>query len=141
MADLKHQVPIDAAPAKVYAAIATQNGMRNWWTADTRMDEKSGGKAEFGFDKRGMVFRMEIDTLDSGKRIVMRCHGDHPEWAGTTLSWTIAGADDKAVLHFTHGGWKDVTDFCASCNSMWGQLMFRLKGYVEGKNPGPQWKE
>jgi hypothetical protein len=29
MPDLKHQVPIDASPAEVYAAIATQNGMRN----------------------------------------------------------------------------------------------------------------
>jgi hypothetical protein len=32
-------------------------------------------------------------------------------------------------------------DFCASCNSMWGQLMYRLKGFVEGNVPGPQWTE
>ena len=65
MADLSHQVPIDAPAAKVYAAIATQNGMRNWWTADTQMEETTGGKAEFGFDKRGMVFRMDIKALES----------------------------------------------------------------------------
>lgn len=45
MADLKHQVPIDAAAAKVYQAVATQNGMRHWWTADSQMEEKAGGKA------------------------------------------------------------------------------------------------
>ena len=28
-----------------------------------------------------------------------------------------------------------------SCNSMWGNLMYRLKGYVEGMNLGPQWTE
>ncbi|MCL4486685.1 MAG: SRPBCC domain-containing protein [Chloroflexi bacterium] len=141
MPDLKHQAPIDASPEKVYAAVATQNGMRHWWTADTKMDEKVGGKAEFGFDKRGMVFRMDITKLDAGKQVVMQCHGDHPEWAGTTLTWTIEQQDGKAMLRLNHSAWKEVTDFCASCNSMWGNLMYRLKAYVEGKNPGPQWTE
>jgi uncharacterized protein YndB with AHSA1/START domain len=141
MPDLKHQVPINASPARVYAAIATQNGMRNWWTADTGMDEKPGGKAEFGFDKRGMIFRMDIKKLDADGQVVMQCHGDHPEWNGTTLTWIIDRQDGKTILHFNHSGWKEVTDFCASCNSMWGNLMYRLKAYVEGKNPGPLWTE
>jgi uncharacterized protein YndB with AHSA1/START domain len=141
MLDLKHEVSIDATPDKVYAAVATQKGMRNWWTADTTMEEKVGGKAEFGFNKRGMVFRMSIRNLDSGKQVVMECHGDHSEWKGTTLAWRIHGSDGKSVLHFTHRGWKEVTDFYAGCNSMWGNLMFRLEGYVEGGNPGPQWAE
>jgi uncharacterized protein YndB with AHSA1/START domain len=141
MPDLKHQVPIDATRATVYAAIATEDGMRHWWTADTTMDEKPGGKAEFGFDKRGMVFRMDIKALEPAKRVVMQCHGDHPEWAGTTLTFTVAQEDGKTVLRLNHSGWKDASDFCAACNSMWGNLMFRLKGYVEGRNPGPQWRE
>ena len=58
MPELRHQIPIDAAADKVYAALATQAGLRSWWTADTKADEKVGGKAEFGFDKRGIVFRM-----------------------------------------------------------------------------------
>jgi len=29
----------------------------------------------------------------------------------------------------------------AICNSSWGELMHRLKDYVEGRNPGPRWKE
>jgi len=47
----------------------------------------------------------------------------------------------EPTLHFTHGGWKAVKPFCASCNSMWGHLMFRLKGFVEGRNLGPQWTD
>jgi uncharacterized protein YndB with AHSA1/START domain len=141
MADLKHQVPIDASPAKVYAAIATQKGMQGWWTADTEIDEKAGGTAEFGFDKRGMVFRMKIQKLEPGKTVSMTCHGDHPEWDGTTLTWTIEQPGGSSVLHFNHTGWKSVTDFCASCNSMWGNLMYRLKDLVEGNSRGPQWLE
>ena len=29
----------------------------------------------------------------------------------------------------------------ATRNSNWGELMYRLKNYVEGKNPGPHWRQ
>jgi uncharacterized protein YndB with AHSA1/START domain len=44
MAEMKHQIPIKAAPEKVYAAITTQAGLRGWWTADTKADEKPAAR-------------------------------------------------------------------------------------------------
>jgi uncharacterized protein YndB with AHSA1/START domain len=144
MADLKHIVPINAPPEKVYAAVATQAGMRSWWTADTRMEESVGGKAEFGFEKGQVVFHMTIDRLDPAQCVVMRCHGDHPEWNNTTLSWDLVKSESDegpTMLRFTHSGWREFTDYCIGCNSMWGNLMFRLKDAAEGNGRGPQWKE
>jgi len=141
MAEIKHQILINTTPEKVYAALATQAGLRSWWTADSTADEKPGGKAEFGFDKRQMVFRMKIDKLEPGKQVVWTCYGDHPEWNGTTLTWQIAREGKATVLRFAQSGWKSVSNFCATCNSTWGELMYRLKGYLEGRNPGPHWKE
>jgi hypothetical protein len=71
----------------------------------------------------------------------MSCHGDHAEWAGTRLIWRVASENGATVLRFDHTGCKSVTDFFAICNSSWGELMHRLKDYVEGRNPGPHWKE
>src|SRR5438552_2896355 len=85
MAELKRQIPINTTPEKVFAALAPQAGLRSWWTADATADEKPSGKAEFGFDKRQMVFRMMIEKLEPSKRVVWSCHGDHPEWNGTTI--------------------------------------------------------
>jgi uncharacterized protein YndB with AHSA1/START domain len=141
MAEIKHQIPIKASPQKVYAALATQTGLRGWWTADTTAEEMVGGKAEFGFEKRGIVFRMNIDKLDPGKRVVWSCHGDHPEWKGTVLTWELSSQNGSTTLRFTQSGWKEISDFCATCNSTWGELMYRLKDYVEGRNPGPHWRE
>jgi uncharacterized protein YndB with AHSA1/START domain len=141
VAELKHQVSISATPAKVFAALVTQAGLRRWWTADTTADETVGGKAEFGFDKRQMVFRMKIKKLVPSKQVVWSCHGDHPEWKGTTLTWNIARGDGETVLRFTHGGWKAVSEYFAGCNSSWGELIYRLKDYAEGKKPGPRWRE
>jgi uncharacterized protein YndB with AHSA1/START domain len=80
MAELRHQIHIKATPKKVYEALATQAGLRGWWTADTTADEKVGGKADFGFDKRATVFRMSIDKLEPDRQVVWSCHGDQPEW-------------------------------------------------------------
>jgi len=57
------------------------------------------------------------------------------------LTWTIEPIGNETILRFVHGDWKSMTDFCASCNSMWGNLMFRLKRYVESGKPDPQWSE
>ena len=139
MPDLRHIVPIQATPDQVYAAVATEAGMRSWWTADTQIEEKVGGKAEFGFENHQYVFHMTIDALDPGRCVIMRCHGDQPEWNGTTLRWDVIQGDGATTLSFVHGGWREVTDFCSSCNAMWGNLMFRLKDSVEGNGRGPQW--
>src|SRR5262249_55488336 len=135
------QIPIQTSPAEVYAAIATAKGLRSWWTADSSTDEKVGGKAEFGFGKRSTIFRMKIEQLDSEKRLVWSCYGDDPDWTGTTLTWELTVEGKNTILRFTHGNWKSMSDYCIICNTTWGELMYRLKDYVEGKNPGPHWTE
>jgi len=141
--DLYHHIDIEADADAIYKALTTKDGLRGWWTADSEADEKVGGKAAFGFYHRKMVFRMDIIELKPGKRVVWECTGDHPEWAGTRLEWDIGGESlmEGTGLSFRHLNWKERSLFCASCNSSWGDLMWRLKAYVEGKNPGPKWTE
>lgn len=140
MVDLTHQVPVSAPAARVYAAIATSEGNRGWWTADSTVDPRNS-KANFGFEKRAAVFHMRIDKLVPEREVVMTVTDGPPEWTGTTLRWRIEGDGQKSDLRFTHGGWRELTDYCAGCNSMWGRLMYRLKDYVETGNPNPQWTE
>ena len=141
MAGLRHQIDIKASPEEVYAALTTHTGLANWWTADAHAEPHVGGKAEFGFNKRSAVYLMTIRKLDPDKEVVWSCQGDNSEWAGTTLTWTITPDGVSSMLRFTHGGWKSESDFFAVCNSTWGELMYRLKGYLEGRAPGPHWPE
>src|ERR1700687_5207715 len=94
MSTLYHSVPVDAPPEKVFAAVATQAGMQGWWTKDTKMTPKVGGKGEFGFANRGMVCRMTIEELVPNKSIKMSCSGDHPDWTGTTLEWVVTPGEE-----------------------------------------------
>jgi uncharacterized protein YndB with AHSA1/START domain len=68
MPDLRHQISIKATPQQVYTALTTPAGLAGWGTADAHMEEKVGGKAQFGFNKRGAVYRMIINTLDPENR-------------------------------------------------------------------------
>jgi uncharacterized protein YndB with AHSA1/START domain len=141
MVDLNHQIRIAAPVAVVYAAVATEAGMRGWWTRDTTLNPTVGGKAEFGFAKRSTVFRMIVEALDSNRRVRMNCSGDQVEWAGTYLEWRVEAVEGGTLLSLRHGDWKAQTDYCISCNTMWGNLMFKLKAYVESGIPQPQWTE
>jgi uncharacterized protein YndB with AHSA1/START domain len=136
---LVHGVPVNASPERIYAAVATQDGMQGWWTRDTAMNAVVGGEAEFGFDKKRLAFRMTVEELVPLSSVRLRCIGGHPEWEGTTLEWKIQPTAGGAMLRFTHRDWREVTEFAAICNSRWGQLMFRLKDYAETGTPNPQW--
>ncbi|SRR5258708_2742671 len=139
MARFVHLIPLDADPKKAYAAFATENGMRGWWTRDTRMDARVGGKVEFGFERRAVVFHMRIRSMKPGRAVRMYCTGGQSEWKGTTLEWKVAKQGKGSVLTFAHSGWRRPTPYAIGCNSMWGHLMFGLKRFVETGRAAPQW--
>ena len=51
---LKIQAPRD----RVYQAIATGEGIRNWWTRDASLDPSLGGAGEFGFYGRSFMVKV-----------------------------------------------------------------------------------
>lgn len=141
MVDLNHQIPIPASAARVFAAVATSEGNRGWWTADSLIDAREGGRATFGFERRAAVFHMTVLRVVADRELVMSCQGDSPEWKGTTLSYRIEQQGAETTLRFTHSGRRAMNDYCASCNSMWGRLMFRIQDYVESGKASPQWRQ
>jgi len=84
---------------------------------------------------------MRVEALEAGKRVVLSCSGDPAEWAGTTLEWTLRPDDGGTRLDFRHGDWKAMTPYAIMCNSTWGELMYRLKKFVESGRPNPHWKK
>lgn len=136
MADLHHEIHVAARPEAVIDAITTQDGLRAWWTSDSVAEPRVGAVAEFGFGERSTVFRMKVTAL-SAERVEWACVGDVDEWEGTTLRWQVQPDDDGCLLRFTHAGWRSEDGMFATCNTTWGELMYRLRDHVEGRQPGP----
>jgi uncharacterized protein YndB with AHSA1/START domain len=141
MADMIHEIRVAASPEAVYAAIATQDGLRGWWTADTTAEPRAGTIARLGFGHRASIFEMRVEALDPGRRVEWSCLGDNEEWKGTRLTWTVDPDEGGTRLRFVHGGWRSTEGWFGVCNSTWGELMYRLKAYAETGAPRPHWTE
>ena len=141
MHELHHEIQISAPPQTVYEAITTQKGIRSWWTRDSVVQPRVGSVAELGFNNRALLLRMRIDELRPQKRIMWYCLGDDEEWKDTRLIWDISEKDGVTILHLLHAYWRSPGSTFATSNSKWGELIHRLKDYVEGRNPGPRWKK
>jgi uncharacterized protein YndB with AHSA1/START domain len=138
MAEMLHEVVIGAPARRVYEALATREGLRGWWTDDAEMEPRVGSVAVFGFGNRATVFRMRIDDLVPGRRVVWSCEGEPGEWQDTQLTFELAPTPSGGTrLRFSHAGWRSLDGCFATCNSRWGMLMHRLKAYAEGEEPGP----
>ena len=135
MADIKHSIRIDAAPHLVHPLVATAEGFSRWWAADVTED-KVKGNVELGFFNRATLYALHSAEIVAPHRARWLCQTGQ-EWSGTRLLFDLAEQKGQTQLHFTHADWQAETDYFVSCNTTWGELMFRLKAAAEGKTPGP----
>jgi hypothetical protein len=71
--------------------------------------------------------------------VIWRCEsGD--EWHETELRFRFQVERDRLLLDFVHARWRSETPYFTSCNTTWGELMFRLKAAAEGKPRGPLYR-
>jgi uncharacterized protein YndB with AHSA1/START domain len=130
MAEIKHLIHINAPAAKVYKAITEEDGLKNWWTHQTVATPKEGAVIEFRFGDR-YHDKMKIVKLQSDKKVEWLCLHGESEWIDTTFFFDLESKDDLTILRFTHGNWRESTDFFASCNYHWGYYLRSLKLLLE----------
>jgi uncharacterized protein YndB with AHSA1/START domain len=133
MADIRHSIQIAAQPEAVYPLVATGQGFSQWWASDIT---ETGGAVDLGFFNRATVYRLRLMNSAPPARAEWRCETGK-EWDGTRIAFHLEAAAGGTLLRFTHADWAAETDYFISCNTTWGELMFRLKGAAEGHAPGP----
>jgi uncharacterized protein YndB with AHSA1/START domain len=139
--EIRHRVGIDAPVSEVYAAIATAEGGRRWWTEDVTLhgDPGVGGQLEFRFGGPDRGATMELVELTPSSRVMWRCVRGPAEWIDTTVTFELRGDDTGAetVVLFTHAGWREPVEFMHHCSSRWGYFLLSLKHALEGGKATP----
>ena len=130
MPAIKHYLIIKAPVEKVYNSILTTKGLRGWWTEEANAEEKVGGITTFDFGER-YHNEMKINRLEENKLIEWECLEGDKEWIGTTYRFEFESKENNTILRFTHGDWREETDFFASCNYQWGYYMRSIAKYCE----------
>jgi hypothetical protein len=132
--DINHLIRIAAPIDHVLPLVSTGNGFAKWWAEDVETDP--GGVVRLGFFNRATTYALRRNGPVSETHVSWRCESGK-EWSDTRIVFDLAMDKTEAVVRFTHGDWRDATDYFTSCNTTWGELMFRLKAAAEGKSPGP----
>lgn len=132
MPDIRHRVCISAPLGTVYDAIASTDGLSEWWTRDgVRGESSEGSEIQFFFGQPEPAAVMEVTRLDPEGQVNWSCVGGPDDWVGTHLTFDLAQADDETVVVFTHADWQEPSDFMAHCSARWAYFLLSLKSYRE----------
>jgi uncharacterized protein YndB with AHSA1/START domain len=132
MPDIRHRVAISAPLEDVYRAIATNEGVSNWWTRDgVRGEPRVGSQLRFFFGDPEPAAVMEITRLDPSEGVSWSCVGGADEWIGTKLSFELTGKGGETVVLFTHADWRSASEFMAHCSARWAYFLLSMKSLLE----------
>jgi uncharacterized protein YndB with AHSA1/START domain len=132
MPDIRHRVVISAPLDRVYQAVATADGISDWWTRDgVRGQAGKGSRLQFFFDQAEPSAVMEVTALDPGGQVSWSCVGGADEWIGTRVSFDLTPAGGETVVLFTHADWRSPTEFMAHCSARWAYFLLSLKSLAE----------
>jgi uncharacterized protein YndB with AHSA1/START domain len=135
MADIIHRVGIKAPVARVYAALATVEGVAGWWTKDTTGDAKAGGLVKVRFlsptgEEKGKV-DFSVVKLEPNQEVRWRCTSGPEEWIGTDVTFHLTQEGEYTLVVFGHRNWREAGAFMAHCSMKWATFMLSLQALVE----------
>jgi uncharacterized protein YndB with AHSA1/START domain len=134
---IRHRVGIHAPVERVYDALATRDGITQWWTRDVEGDATPGGELAFRFGGPEPAATMELVELAPPARVAWRCVQGADEWLGTTVTFALQGNGDETTLLFTHDGWREPVEFMHHCSTAWAYYLFSLRAGLEDGNATP----
>ncbi|HLG83476.1 MAG TPA: SRPBCC domain-containing protein [Bradyrhizobium sp.] len=131
MPNILHRVGIAAEPARVFEALGTVEGIKNWWSSETHGDASVGGA--FQFRKN----RFEVVHADPSL-VVWRYSGPAEDWVGTEIRFRLEWRDDQTFVLFSHEGWREPNEFMHHCSTKWATFLLSLKDLVENGEGRPE---
>jgi uncharacterized protein YndB with AHSA1/START domain len=132
MPDIMHLVRIDAPPARVYDALTTAAGIREWWTSDAELDDRVGGRGMFRFHGSNRQTDIRIDALEPVRHVGWTTTASfRPEWIGTKLTFDLRAELQKTVLTFAQRGFAEACEGYAVTTTGWGLYLVSLQLYME----------
>jgi hypothetical protein len=137
MSEIRHRVGINTSSLKVYDALATREGLTEWWTQDVRGTSRPGKTLTFGFGDPEPSAVMEVRELSLPECVLWRCVKGPSEWVNTTISFFLYEEGDETVLLFTHAGWSESFAYMHHCSTKWAYFLLGLKASFEGGKATP----
>lgn len=138
MPEIMHLIKIRTPRDKAYQAVATAEGIRNWWTRDAVLDPTVGGVGEFGFYGHRLVIKLRVAELTPPEHVVWNdLSSTTGAFDGTTITFDLNSDEGITSLLFAHRGFKTGGNNVASATTRWGFYLLSLKRFLETGRGSP----
>jgi uncharacterized protein YndB with AHSA1/START domain len=127
--DIMHLIKIHASSDRVYAAITTADGIRQWWTRDAAIAPKIGSAGEFGFYGKRFVAKVIVEELNPSTGV--RWKVTNSAWPGHDIEFILKADGNDTTLVFAHRGFRRADEGFASATMRWGFYLLSLKRYLQ----------
>src|SRR5512143_3500806 len=112
--DYELELSFSAPVEKLFQAVATEEGVRGWWTRFAEMDSRVGGRFHAAFPPAEFYATFTIGELTPPSLVLWECTDSrHPQsmgfhnlqdWIGTKIRFRCEADGDGSKLHFAHIG-------------------------------------
>jgi uncharacterized protein YndB with AHSA1/START domain len=133
MADINHEIKVNAAPEDVYRALTDASELAKWHTAGT-----SGiGNTFTTHPHDGPIFEWQVLEPNTHS-VEWQCTSGPGNSVGTIARFKLSPTDDGwTLVEFSHTGWPDTNGNFRKCNTLWGILLYHLQQYLATKHAEP----
>jgi uncharacterized protein YndB with AHSA1/START domain len=137
MAEINHEIKIDAAPLAVYQALTSPSELAKWHTSRT---ENGNGESFTIYPKDGPTFQWKVLKPDA-HTVEWQCVAGPGDSVGTIARFQISPlSDGRTLVEFSHSGWPDTKGNFRKCNTLWAVLLFHLQKYLATKQAEPAFR-
>ncbi len=148
-ADFELQLQFAATSERVFAAVATIEGTKGWWTKFSEGSEEIGGRSSYRFPGAGFFAEMRTVRRDFPRLLEWDCvdsrhdpstgYSDLTDWIGTRIRFEVQDlGNGESRLDFIHSGLNEL-ECISACSSGWRFFLDEsLRGYLE-KGRGQPW--
>ncbi len=142
---------IEAAPSRVFEALATAEWLGRWWAPHASEHDRE--RLVLSHDpgpEHGKVRMLVLESVES-RRIVWEIVSEHPPtspahgWMGTRISFDIQERDNPGprlgiaatsprltVVDFRHSGWDGTSEYLGFCSFAWAETLLMLRKWCQG---------
>ena len=133
MADINHEIKINATPQAVYQALTNASELAKWHTAGTNgKDDTFTTRPSDGPSFEWKILKHDTHTIE------WQCIAGPGHSVGTIARFKLSPRDGgRTFVEFSHTGWPDAEGNFRKCNTLWAILLHHLQQYLTTNQAKP----
>jgi uncharacterized protein YndB with AHSA1/START domain len=136
MPDILQDFLIAAPIEQVYAAIATAEGLEQWWTKTSAGVPQVGRQYELGFGP-DYEWRAIVTRADAPRRFELQMSVADRDWTGTRVAFDLSPSATGTQVRFSHRDWPEANEhYRISCHC-WAMYLRLLRRHLEAGETVP----